>query len=155
MEGAGIEGANAVLDPEAAGWTRRRSNPFFDVVGTVWHKVEEGQFLFGMQCMPHMLNNAANMHGGAIMAFCDQALGGTLVETLGRDDGPEAPPARSVTVQLNVQFLAAVHPGDFLIGRFRVTRRTRSLVFLDGLAEVKGEAVASAQAVFKLLRPAV
>lgn len=141
------------FDPAEAGWTRRRSNPFFDMIGPVWQTQENGQFIFGMHCTPITLNNAGNMHGGALTAFCDQALGGTLMETLSRAEG-QVGPVRSVTVQLNVQFLAAVRPLDFMIARCRITRRTRTLVFLDGLVEVGGEPVSSVQAVFKLVRPA-
>jgi acyl-coenzyme A thioesterase PaaI-like protein len=101
-----------------------------------------------------MLNNAGVMHGGCMATFCDQALGGTLFETLSRQLSPDAPPVQSVTVQLNIQFLAAVRPSDFLVGSCRVTRQTRTLVFLDGLVEVGNEAVASLQAVFKLIKPA-
>lgn len=142
------------FDPAGAGWTRRRSNPFFDLIGPFWQKQEEdGRFIFAMHCTPNTLNNSGNMHGGALTAFCDQALGGTLIETLSRAEG-QVGPVRSVTVQLNVQFLAAVKPFDFLVGRCRVTRRTRTLVFVDGLVEVGGEAVASLQSVFKLVKPA-
>ncbi|WP_117192068.1 PaaI family thioesterase [Rhizobium terrae] len=145
--------SEAVFDPAAAGWTKRRSNPFSELIGPFWQKHEGNQFLLGLLCTPNTLNNAGVMHGGCLATFCDQALGGTLFETLSRAQGPDAPPVQSVTVQLNVQFLAAVRPLDFLIGRCRITRRTRMLVFLDGLAEVGGEAVASLQAVFKLVKP--
>ena len=148
------QAAPNAFDPALAGWTQRRSNPFFDVIAPFWQKQEADGLIFGMLCTPNTLNNAGNMHGGALTAFCDQALGGTLIETIRLADGPQAPPARSVTVQLNVQFLAAVQPLDFLVGRCRITRRTRSLVFLDGLVEVNGSAVASVQAVFKLVKPA-
>ncbi|MCQ1853407.1 PaaI family thioesterase [Neorhizobium galegae] len=146
--------SQTVFDPAAAGWTKRRSNPFSDVVGPFWQKQEDGQVLFGLLCTPQTLNNARVMHGGALATFCDQALGGTLHETLSRGQEPDAPSVRSVTVQLNVQFLAAVRPFDFVIARCRVTRKTRTLVFLDGFVEVGNEAVASLQAVFKLVKPA-
>ncbi|WP_105429679.1 PaaI family thioesterase [Neorhizobium sp. T6_25] len=143
-----------VFDPAEAGWRRRLSNPFCELIGPFWQKYEGDQFLLGLLCTPNTLNNANVMHGGCLATFCDQALGGTLFETLSRAQSPDAPPVRSVTVQLNVQFLAAVRPFDFVIGRCRITRQTRTLVFLDGLAEVGNEAVASLQAVFKLVKPA-
>lgn len=142
------------FDPAQAGWIQRRSNPFFDVIAPFWHKQEGDAFSFGMECTPNTLNNSGNMHGGAITAFCDQALGGTIIEAVRLVEGTDAPPARSVTVQLNMQFLAAVRPHDFLVCKCRIIRRTRSLVFLDGLVEVNGNAVAATQAVFKLVRPA-
>ncbi|WP_052182560.1 PaaI family thioesterase [Rhizobium sp. YS-1r] len=145
--------SKAVFDPAAAGWTKRRSNPFSEMIGPFWQKYEDGQFLLGLLCTPNMLNNAGVMHGGCLATFGDQAIGSTLFETLSRAQGPDAPPVRSVTVQLNVQFLAAVRPSDFVIGRCLITRQTRTLVFLHGLAEVDGEAVASLQAVFKLMKP--
>lgn len=143
----------ATFDPAAAGWTKRRSNPFSDVIGPFWQKQEDGHFLFGMLCSPNTLNNAGVMHGGCLSTFCDQALGGTLYETLSRTQPSGAPPIGSVTVQLNVQFLAAIRPGDFIIGRCRVTRQTRTLVFMDGLVDAGSETVASVQAVFKLVKP--
>uniref|UniRef100_UPI0031013EC8 PaaI family thioesterase n=1 Tax=Neorhizobium sp. EC2-8 TaxID=3129230 RepID=UPI0031013EC8 len=126
---------------------------FSDVAGPFWQKQEDGQFLFGVICAPHTQNNARVMHGGALATFCDQALGGTLYQTLSRDREPDAPPVRSVTVQLNIQFLAAVQPFDFVVARCRIAKTTRTLVFLDGLAEVGSDVVASLQAVFKLVKP--
>ncbi|MFB9947995.1 PaaI family thioesterase [Rhizobium puerariae] len=146
--------SETAFNPAAAGWSRRRANPFSELIGPFWQKQQEdGRFMFGMLCTPGTLNNAGVMHGGALATFCDQALGGTLFETLSRAQDSDAPPVRSVTVQLNVQFLAAVRPLDFMIARCRITRQTRTLVFLDGLVDVGGEAVASLQAVFKLVKP--
>ncbi|MGK6314115.1 PaaI family thioesterase [Neorhizobium sp. DT-125] len=146
--------SEAPFDPAAAGWTKRRSNPFSELIGPFWYKQQEdGQFVFGMLCTPNTLNNAGVMHGGALATFCDQALGGTLFEILSRAQGSETEPVRSVTVQLNIQYLSAVRSLDFLIARCRIIRQTRTLVFLDGLVDVGSEAVASLQAVFKLVKP--
>ena len=56
-----------------------------------------------------------------------------------------------VTLQLDVQFFAAVHPGQFVAARGRVVRKTGSLVFMRGSLLVEGAEVAAASMILKVL----
>ena len=56
-----------------------------------------------------------------------------------------------MTVALDVQFLAAARPGDFLVVRGRITRQTTSLAFLQGTLTVRDETIATASMIAKVL----
>ena len=71
-------------------------------------------------------NPSGVVHGGVLMAFADHGLSFLAWEAAER--------APCTTIQLNTHFLSSVRPGAFLELRGEVTRRTRGLVFLRGLA---------------------
>ena len=55
-----------------------------------------------------------------------------------------------MTVQLDVQFLSAVRPGQLVEARGRIVRQTSSLVFMQGGLSVAGTEVVTASAVLKI-----
>ncbi len=144
--------ARPVPPPAEQGWQERESSPLFRQIGPLWQKTEGDQLVLGLACTPQTLNRSGHMHGGAISAFCDTALGATLLD--GMADGAGSPPRSVATIQLSVQYLAAIVPGDFVEARCRIVRQTRSLAFVEGLLDVAGKPVASSQSIFKLSRAA-
>ena len=56
-----------------------------------------------------------------------------------------------ITVALDVQFLAAARPGDFVVARGRIVRQTASLVFAQGSLTVDAQQIATASAILKVM----
>jgi uncharacterized protein (TIGR00369 family) len=138
---------SATFDAAQQGWVRRETNPFFESYEPLWIKGAGEDYVTGVVCAPNMLNGYGIMHGGATAAVWDQFLGCTVADVVLAGSGQAA-----VTIQLNINFMAAVRAGDFIIGHGRVPRRTRSLIFVEGTMTVDDEVVSSAQAVFKIVR---
>lgn len=83
-------------------------------------------FLFDVR--EHHLNGAGYLHGGMLMALAEIVLGAAA---------RRAANAPCTVVSLNCDFVAAGRPGDRVEGEARITRRTRSVVFLSGELHVR------------------
>lgn len=82
----------------------------------------------------HHTNAADKLHGGTILGHIDVSLFAAMYMLRGID------PGRSVTVDLNTQFIGAGDPSQPLDAVVEVLRETRRLAFLRGLtvqAEMK------------------
>ncbi|MHA6732214.1 PaaI family thioesterase [Devosia sp. A369] len=135
------------FDPEQDGWTRRETNPFFEAFEPQWIKGRGGDYAAALVCPPTMLNGYGIMHGGALAAAWDQFLGSAVADVVlvGTDQ-------HAVTIQLNINFMAAIRRGEFIVARFRVPRQTRSLIFIEGTMLVGDEIVSTAQSLFKIMK---
>ncbi|QKV55639.1 PaaI family thioesterase (plasmid) [Comamonas antarctica] len=115
------------------------------LAGPLWTRREEGGWAYGLQVQRQHLNPAGVLHGGALLTLVDHALSTVAWQALQRQP--------CLTLQLDSQFLASVAEGGFVVVRARVTQRTRSLLFLQGLATVEEAPVLQAQAIMKVQPP--
>ncbi len=131
-------------DPSLSGWKPRSLEGFFGLVGPLWTRKEEGAWAYGFVAEKKHTNRAGTVHGGMLATLIDHALSAIAWEA--NDRRP------CVTVQLDVQFVAAVQPGRLVEARGRTVRRTSRLVFMQGSLTVEGEEVATASAVLKIVK---
>jgi uncharacterized protein (TIGR00369 family) len=130
----------------AAGWKDFRPSDFAGSVGPFWYRGRAPQLTLGLLTEARHANAHRNtVHGGALMSFADLALGFVVADMLG---GPYC-----VTVDLQVQFVAAAPAGKFLTCQPEIVRRASQLVFMRGLLRVEDTVVASANGVWKVLEP--
>jgi uncharacterized protein (TIGR00369 family) len=90
-------------------------------------------------------NQNGHVHGGMLMTLTDQVLGLTVVQAL--DGHPAA------TVSLNCDLIDSAQPGDLIEGEARVTRITRSVVFVQGSLHCGDRLLLSASGLWKRIRP--
>ncbi len=76
------------------------------------------------------LGPKGSVHGGVLMSLAEIVLGATVAQAL---DG-----ADSTSVSLNCDFVGPAVHGEIVEGRARITRRTRSIVFVAGDLYVVG-----------------
>ncbi len=135
------------FDPGQHGWKPHRNsdNPgFTGLIGPLWARLEEnGLWAYAFQAAPQHLNARGVVHGGMLMAFADHAIGMTVWTAVDRRP--------CATVSLNNQFVAPARPGDWLEGRGRIVRQTRSLVFMQGTISVAGAEVLVCDGIWKIL----
>jgi uncharacterized protein (TIGR00369 family) len=135
------------FDPGSQGWKPHRNldNPgFIGLIGPLWARLEaEGQWAYAFQAGPQHVNGRGIVHGGMLMSFADHALGMIVWTAVER--------RACVTVGLNNQFLAPVQQGDWVEGRGRILRQTRSLVFIQGALSVAGKEVMVCDGIWKIL----
>jgi acyl-coenzyme A thioesterase PaaI-like protein len=81
-----------------------------------------------------------------LLTFADSALGRIVAEAVERK--PIA------TIQLDTHFLAPAKPGDFVEARGRIVRKTRSVVFVEGMLTVRGHPVIRSHGIWKVLKAA-
>jgi uncharacterized protein (TIGR00369 family) len=109
--------------------------------GPFYYRRAEGNLEFGFQSDERHVNPNGVLHGGAILGFLDTILGHAIVHATRRN---------CATVSLDTQFMAAVPPGQWITGRARVKRVTRTLAFVDGEAAAGDSVLVTATAVFRL-----
>jgi acyl-coenzyme A thioesterase PaaI-like protein len=130
----------------AAGWKDLRPNDFAGSVGPFWYRGRGPELTLGLLTEPRHANaHRKTVHGGALMTFADIALGFAVAEMLG---GPYC-----VTVDLQLQFVAAAPTERLLTCKPELVRRTSQLVFMRALLCVDDAVVASANGVWKVLEP--
>jgi len=134
---------NRQNDPGRSGWKQRSLEGFFGLVGPMWTKREGDSWAYGLVVEAQHTNPAGIIHGGALMTLIDHALSAIAWEAAQRRP--------CVTVQLDVQFVAAVRPAKLVEARGRVVKRAASLVFMQGNLTVEGEEVVTANAILKVI----
>jgi uncharacterized protein (TIGR00369 family) len=131
-------------DPSLSGWKTRPLEGLFDSVGPLWARKEEDVWAYGIVADKRHTNSKGVVHGGMLAALADHALSAIAWQAVDRRP--------CVTIQLGMQFIAAVQPGRLVEARGRVVRRTSSLVFMEGSLSVDGAEVATASAVLKIVK---
>ena len=119
---SGIKG----YDPSVHGWRSLPGAALPGGLGVPWARKQDDAWRYGLLTTLDHANPSGVVHGGVLMAFADHGLSFLAWEAAER--------APCTTIQLNTHFLSGVRPGAFLELRGEVTRRTRGLVFLRGLA---------------------
>ncbi len=98
---------------------------------------DEGRIEIAFRPNATMLNPRGTVQGGFVAAMLDDTMGPAFVSSTG---GAEAP----VTLDMNVTFVAPVHPGR-VIGKGSVIGRTRQTAFLQAeLFDEQGKLLARA-----------
>lgn len=131
----------------AEGWTEVALPGFNSHVGPFWRReTEDGSVAFVLVTAERHHNSRHVMHGGALMAFADFALGhaSRFHNNI----------TRQATVQLDVNFIDAVHIGEVIVTQPEVVRATKTIVFMRAAFKVDDRSVATAQGVWKRLKPA-
>ena len=129
-------------DPARDGWKPRTLDGFFGSLGPLWTKKEEGAWAYAFLPEAKHTNPAGTVHGGMLTTLLDHVVSIVAWEAVERRP--------CVTVQLDVQFITAVHPGQLVEARARVVKRTASLVFVQGGLAVAGDEVTTASAILKV-----
>jgi uncharacterized protein (TIGR00369 family) len=109
-------------------------------IADLYVKHEGDSIVRGVRVEARHLNAAGIAHGGFLATIMDSTFGNALVAA-GR---------RGFTVRLVTDYLSPAKRGDWLEGRARIVRATKTLAFLEGELTVEGRVVISGQAVFRL-----
>ncbi|MBA2933777.1 PaaI family thioesterase [Sphingomonas sp. CGMCC 1.13654] len=115
--------------------------------GPIYARRESEGAVFGFRVQQRHCNPMGICHGGWLATVADLVL--PLSVRLG---GLEE--QYLLTVHLGIDYLAPVPLGAWVEGRARVLRRTKRMIFADGILDVDGEPVLRASGVFRLGPPA-
>ena len=128
------------LPPEAESVSRGGFNLH---AGPVWRLPADGEVRrFAILIAEKHMNSAGSAHGGLIMTFADVAMSQTARAVSGA-------PATS-TVSMTCDFVGPGKLGDVLEARVRVTRLTRTMVFLAADIAAGERPVAVATGLWKI-----
>jgi acyl-coenzyme A thioesterase PaaI-like protein len=130
------------FDPAAHGWRPYEDPNLPRVMASHWVREDEAGFSYLFQTGAEQANGNGAVHGGILATYMDHTMGRTAREAAG---------TKVATIQLDLHYLAAARPGDFIEARGAVTRRTRSVIFLTGRLSVGGKDVLAASGIWKVL----
>ena len=131
-----------------AGFTVALGNDVgFNVQSGPWYVgVIDGQARLGFRVGERHLNAMGSCHGAVLAGFADmQAV--VIRPAIGIPD--QAIP----TITLSIDFLAPTPLGAWVELTTRLMRKTRDLVFCEGLITADGEPVARTNAIYKIGKP--
>ena len=112
--------------------------------GVLFKTISQDEYHFKTTIKENHLNAAGITHGGFIAAFVDAGAG-----TAAHRSAESSP---CVTVSLELKFISAVKLGQELIGKTKIQKKTKSMVFLTCELLVANKIVATASGVWKILK---
>jgi len=122
----------------------RVASAYAGLVGPVYEGEGQGvEGRRGFRVTDKHINRAGIVHGGMLMSFADMVMGRGV---------REAGPAGGVTVRMTTDFLGPAHHGDWVEGLARVTRTTRTLLYVAAEITANGRLILTASGIFRRLR---
>jgi len=112
--------------------------------GLLFKTISESEYEFKASIKENHLNAAGITHGGFIATFID-AGAGTAAHRVA-DQKP------CVTISLEIKFISPVKLGQELIGKTKIQKKTKSMVFLTCELITENKIVATASGVWKILK---
>tara|TARA_B100001245_G_scaffold3476_1_gene2712 strand:- start:39 stop:461 length:423 start_codon:yes stop_codon:yes gene_type:complete len=112
--------------------------------GVLFKTISQDEYHFKTTIKENHLNAAGITHGGFIAAFVDAGAGTAAHRSA------ESNPC--VTVSLELKFISTVRLGQELIGKTKIQKKTKSMVFLTCELLVANKIVATASGVWKILK---
>ena len=112
--------------------------------GLLFKTISENEYEFKTTIKENHLNAAKITHGGFIAAFVDAGAG-----TAAHRSASQNP---CVTISLELKFISPVQLGQELIGRTKIQKKTKTMVFLTCELSVSNKIVATASGVWKMLK---
>ena len=112
--------------------------------GLMFKALSENEYEFKTTIAENHLNAAGITHGGFISAVVDAGAGTAAHRAAGLNP--------CVTVSLELKFISAVYLGQELIGKTKIQKKTKSMVFLTCELTANNKIVATASGVWKILK---
>ena len=112
--------------------------------GLLFKTISESEYEFKATIKESHLNAAGITHGGFIATFID-AGAGTAAHRVA-DQKP------CVTISLEIKFISPVNLGQELVGKTKIQKKTKSMVFLTCELITENKIVATASGVWKILK---
>ena len=107
-------------------------------------KIDDAQYEFKVEVKEIHLNTGKIAHGGFISTIADTGMG-TAAHKIAGDK-------RCVTINLDIKFISAGVLGDKLLGKVKILKKTKTLVFISCEISNSSDIVASANGTWKILK---
>ena len=111
--------------------------------GLLFRTISENEYEFKATIKENHLNAAGITHGGFIATFVDAGAG-----TAAHRSADQSP---CVTISLELKFISAVKLGQELVGKTKIQKKTKSMVFLTCKLTAEDKIVATASGIWKIL----
>ena len=106
-------------------------------------QINETQYEFIVEVKEMHLNTGKIAHGGFLSSIADTGMG-TAAHRISGDK-------RCVTISLDIKFISSALLGERLIGRVKILKRTKTLVFISCEIKNQKDIIVSALGTWKIL----
>ena len=106
-------------------------------------KIDEANFEYSIKILENCLNTGGIAHGGFIATIADTGMGNAAHIAAGNK--------RCVTINLDIKFISAGKLNERLIGKVKVLKKTKTLVFISCEKFGTDKIVATASRNWKIL----
>ena len=113
------------------------------VGGLKGKKIDSATFEYETQVKEIHLNTAGMAHGGFLTFIADTGMGNAAHQS--------ADNKRCVTINLDIKFISAGQMNDILIGKVKVLKKTKTLVFINCEITNSKDIIATASGTWKIL----
>ena len=111
--------------------------------GLLFRTITKDEYEFKTNIKENHLNSAGITHGGFIAAFVDAGAGTAAHRSANQ--------GVCVTISLELKFISAVKLGQKLVGKTKIQKKTKSMIFLTCKLTVENKIVATASGIWKIL----
>ena len=112
--------------------------------GVLFRNISDSEYEFKSTIKESHLNAAGITHGGYLSALIDAGAG-----TAAHRSADNAP---CVTISLDIKFIGSSKIGDEIIGKVKILKKTKTLVFLFCELKCNNKIITSASGVWKILK---
>ena len=107
-------------------------------------KINDSDFEFSIKVIESFLNTGGIAHGGFIATIADTGMGNAAHIAAGNK--------RCVTINLDIKFISAGKLNETLVGKVKILKITKTLVFISCEISNSSDIVASASGTWKILK---
>ena len=107
-------------------------------------RISDTQYEFTVEVKEIHLNTGKIAHGGFLSTIADTGMG-TAAHRVARDK-------RCVTINLGMKFISASQLGDKLLGKVKILKKTKTLVFISCEISNSSDIIAFASGTWKILK---
>ena len=111
--------------------------------GLLFRAISKDEYEFKTTIKENHLNSAGITHGGFIAAFVDAGAGTAAHRSTNQNT--------CVTISLELKFISTVKLGQKLVGKTKIQKKTKSMIFLTCKLTVENKIVATASGIWKIL----
>ena len=111
--------------------------------GLTTKKINDSNYEFYTEVKDINLNTSKIAHGGFICSIADTGMGNAAHRAIENK--------RCVTISLDVKFISAASLGQKLLGKVKIQKKTRTLVFVTCEISNSENIVATASGIWKIL----
>ena len=109
-----------------------------------FEKKDASNFEFKIKIIENFLNSGGIAHGGFIATIADTGMGNAAHIAAGNK--------RCVTINLDIKFISAGKLHEQLLGKVKVLKKTKTLVFMFCELKCDNKIITSASGVWKILK---
>ena len=112
--------------------------------GVIFRNISENEYEFKSTINENHLNAAGITHGGYLAALIDAGAGTAAHRSAGN--------APCVTISLDIKFIGSSKIGEEIIGKVKILKKTKTLVFLFCELKCNDKIITSASGIWKILK---